>query len=77
MVQLNNMVFHLWCSNIIGENTIYRGKYMKNENISYVAVGLSLGVSFGLVFDNLALGISIGLVVGIGLDSKKKNQKKK
>ena len=50
---------------------------MKNENISYVGFGLCLGVSLGLIFDNLALGISIGLVVGIGLDSKKKKQKKK
>ncbi|SDL27559.1 hypothetical protein SAMN04515677_101346 [Romboutsia lituseburensis DSM 797] len=50
---------------------IYKGKDMKNKNISYVGLGLCLGVSFGLVFDNLAIGIGIGLALGAGLDSGK------
>ncbi|SCK03370.1 Uncharacterised protein [uncultured Clostridium sp.] len=44
---------------------------MKNKNISYVGLGLCLGVAYGLVFDNLAIGIGIG----VGLDSGKNKNK--
>lgn len=45
---------------------------MKDKNISYLTLGLCLGVVFGLIFDNLATVIGIGLAVGAGLDSAKK-----
>lgn len=48
---------------------------MKNKNISYVGLGLCLGVAFGLVFDNLAIGVGVGLAIGVGLDSRKNKNK--
>lgn len=48
---------------------------MKNKDISYVGLGLCLGVALGLVFDNLAIGAGIGVAIGAGLDGvKSKNQ---
>lgn len=45
---------------------------MKNENINYLGLGLCLGVTLGIVFDNLATCLCIGLAIGVGLDSIKK-----
>ncbi|HBG5345400.1 TPA: hypothetical protein KQG29_002803 [Clostridioides difficile] len=44
---------------------------MKNENISYLALGLCFGVVLGSLFKNLAIGLSFGLIIGVVLDSKK------
>lgn len=44
---------------------------MKNENVSYLGLGLCFGVVLGLVFKNLAMGLSFGLIIGVVLDSKK------
>ncbi|MGO0882476.1 hypothetical protein ACTPDI_06785 [Clostridioides difficile] len=48
---------------------------MKNENISYLGLGLCFGVILGLVFKNLAIGLSLGLLIGVVLDSKKNKNK--
>lgn len=48
---------------------------MKNKNISYVGLGLCIGVALGLVFDNLAIGVGSGLAIGVGLDSGKNKNK--
>ncbi len=45
------------------------------KNISYIGLGLCLGVVLGSVFDNLAVGIGVGVAIGAGLDGlKSKNQ---
>lgn len=52
-----------------------------NENLTkrlganYIGVGIALGTTMGLLFDNLALGISIGVAIGAGLSTSKKNKK--
>lgn len=48
---------------------------MKNENISYLGLGLCFGVILGLVFKNLAMGLSFGLLIGVVLDSNKNKNK--
>lgn len=48
---------------------------MKSKTISYVGLGLCLGVTLGLVFDNLAIGAGAGVAIRAGLDSvKSKNR---
>jgi len=37
---------------------------------SGLAIGMSLGLIFGLLFDNLALGLSLGLLFGYAGDQK-------
>ena len=48
-------------------------KEPKDVGSSYVALGISFGVSlgagFGVVFDNIALGVGIGTSLGICLGS--------
>ena len=34
-----------------------------------IAIGISLGVVFGLATDQLAIGIALGVVLGIAVDS--------
>lgn len=48
---------------------------MKNENVSYLGLGLCFGVILGLVFKNLAIGLSFGLLIGVVLDSNKNKNK--
>ena len=41
---------------------------MKEDNSnasSYLAIFMGLGVTYGIIFDNLALGISLGVLIGI------------
>lgn len=47
----------------------------ENKDKNLLALGLSLGVVFGLVFDNLAIGISLGIVFGCLLEYKGKGKK--
>lgn len=39
------------------------------ENGYGIAIGVSLGVIFGLAMDQLAMGIALGVVLGIAVDS--------
>lgn len=48
---------------------------MKDENVSYLALGLCFGVILGLIFKNLAIGLSMGLVIGVVLDNNKNKTK--
>ena len=41
-----------------------RKKKDKNTD-DYLAVGISLGVAFGLIWDNLALGLALGDAFGL------------
>ena len=36
---------------------------------SYLAVGMGLGVAFGIIFDNLSIGIALGVAFGLGIDA--------
>ena len=41
-------------------------KKKKDKNTDdYLAVGISLGVAFGLIWDNLALGLGLGVAFGL------------
>ena len=40
-----------------------------NERGYGIAIGISLGVVFGLAMDQLAIGIALGVVLGIAVDS--------
>lgn len=33
----------------------------------FLPIGIALGVSLGIVFDNLAIGISLGVAFGLGI----------
>lgn len=44
----------------------------KNKNnISYLAIGISLGIIFGTLLNNIGVGIAIGAGLGVALDSSK------
>ena len=50
-----------------------------NDSGSALAVGLSLGVLFGIVMDNIGLGMMLGVAVGLctgpAISALKKNKK--
>ena len=50
---------------------------MRKEKSDSIAIGMCIGVAFGLIFDNLALGITVGAAIGATgtFDSKKKDHK--
>ena len=44
--------------------------------ITYMGMGLCLGIVFGTALDNLALGIAIGVAVGAGIDSSRSSKQR-
>lgn len=53
--------------------------YLKEDDI-VLGIGIALGVTYGILFDNLALGISFGVLFGIiaeGIRRKSPNKKSK
>lgn len=42
---------------------------------SYLAMGMGLGVAFGIIFDNLSIGIALGVAIGLGLDAMNARKK--
>lgn len=44
----------------------------KKDNGYYFALCSGLGVTFGIIFDQLTIGLSLGVAFGIILDSKRK-----
>ena len=41
----------------------------ENDTSQWLAIGLSLGVLFGIVTDNIGLGMMIGVAIGLWGDS--------
>lgn len=41
-----------------------------NESTSFLAMGISLGVVFGIILDKLALCMSIGVALGVLLSAR-------
>ncbi|MGO1368950.1 MAG: hypothetical protein ACTHVE_06500 [Senegalia sp. (in: firmicutes)] len=37
----------------------------KSNRGSYLAIGISLGSAFGIIFKNLPLGLSLGIIFGV------------
>ena len=66
-------------SNERGVELMKEDNSFKNKDTegNYLAIGMGLGVAFGIIFDNLALWISLGVLFGLVLNSmqKKKNDK--
>jgi len=52
------------------------GKKKKQEGVSYLAIGIGVGVALGAAMNNLAIGIALGVAIGAGLDqqNRKKNE---
>ena len=50
-------------------------KNAEDSTGAFLAIGIGLGVSYGIIFDNLAIGISLdvafGLVIGSAVKLKK------
>lgn len=40
----------------------------------WMPIGLAMGTSLGVVFDQLAIGLAIGLSIGVALDQIQANQ---
>ena len=67
---------------LLGEKNMKKNKNSKNEQDSYLAIGMCCGVSIGIAIGaatdsmniSLALGICIGTAVGLLID-KIKNKK--
>lgn len=49
-----------------------------SKNGFYLAIGIALGVVFGLLIDNLAIGIAVGVASGTSIDAiiAKENKKR-
>lgn len=52
-------------------------KDKKKDDIPYLALGISIGAAFGIVWNNLALGMGIGIAIGAALDGMKSKDKEK
>ena len=46
------------------------GKKKKQEGVSYLAIGIGVGVALGAAMNNLAIGIALGMAIGAGLDQQ-------
>ncbi|MEW4447792.1 hypothetical protein [Qipengyuania sp. JC766] len=44
------------------------------EPQSYLALGIVLGTTFGLLLDNFVLWMCLGLVIGAALDEKRRRE---
>ncbi|HCD45881.1 MAG TPA: hypothetical protein DEQ64_19590, partial [Lachnoclostridium sp.] len=51
-------------------NPLLLFSYKNKLSHSGLAIGMSLGLIYGLLFDNLALGLSLGLLFGYAGDQK-------
>ena len=49
-----------------------KDKENKPKNNTYLALGLSLGLAFGIIFKNLAIGLSLGVAFGLLADEASK-----
>lgn len=47
----------------------------KSKKTNYLALGISLGLVFGVALKNIGLGLAVGVALGAGLDSQKKKDK--
>jgi len=50
-------------------------KETKQEGVSYLAIGIGLGVALGAAMNNLAIGIAVGVAIGAGLDQQGKKER--
>lgn len=46
------------------------------SNQSYITLGLMVGMTWGIVFDNLGLGMTLGLAIGAAIDAVKRRKNK-
>lgn len=57
------------------ENIDKNKKKIEDSTGAFLAVGIGLGVSYGIIFDNLAIGISLGVAFGLVIGSAVKLKK--
>ena len=48
-----------------------------NDRDKIIGIGLTFGVLFGILIDNVGLGICLGLAIGVGMGSIQKKRKEK
>ena len=48
-----------------------------NDRDKMIGIGLTFGVLFGILIDNVGLGICLGLAIGVGMGSIQKKRKEK
>lgn len=49
------------------------GSFMsKDKDNNYLALCMGVGVTFGIIFDQLAIALSLGVALGLALDNRKK-----
>jgi ABC-type phosphate transport system permease subunit len=60
---------------VCGKRVLFYIYFMKNEN-NWLALGIALGVTFGLLFHNLAIGISLGVAFGVFMQNYYKGKNK-
>ncbi|MFH5834650.1 hypothetical protein ACHAL6_01075 [Proteiniclasticum sp. C24MP] len=51
-------------------------KEAKQKGVSYLAIGIGLGVALGAAMNNLAVGIALGVAIGAGLDQQGREKNK-
>lgn len=54
-----------------GESSKKNSEGRELSSINGLALGLCLGVAFGIIFDSLAVGIGLGLALGAAFDALK------
>ena len=54
-----------------GESSKKNSEGRELSSINGLALGLCLGVAFGIIFDSLAIGIGLGLALGAAFDALK------
>ncbi len=47
----------------------------KDKKTSYLAIGISLGSAFGIIFKNLPIGLGLGVAFGVLLSGTNSNKK--
>ena len=47
----------------------------ETKDASYLGIGISLGLIFGIAIKNIGFGLAIGVAIGAGVDSQKSYKK--
>ena len=48
----------------------------KKNNNYYLVLFMGMGLTLGIIFDQLAIGLCLGMAIGLSLDNREKKQTK-